>query len=93
MQKNGTGRFSDCEIVESGYMGVEIREGGHPVLHRCRINRNGMQGILVHLNASVTIDQCDLANNVNGPLNVEPGSQVFRPEKQDQQKERVQSIL
>ncbi len=50
VNKNGTGQIENCDIFGNAYSGIQIREGGNPVVRHCQIHDSKQGGVLVYKN-------------------------------------------
>ena len=58
--------------------GVEIKQGANPLFRRCRINRNGYEGIWAYEGAGGSFEYCDLTGNTRGVADISADSRVKR---------------
>lgn len=72
----GNSIIEDNDIFGNKRAGVAI-EGGEPLLHGNRINRNGTHAISIHYNGAGTIEDNDLRDNKKGPWDVSESNKLY----------------
>jgi len=58
--------------------GVEIKTQGNPLFRRCRINRNGYEGVWAYEKAGGTFEYCDLTGNTKGAWDISADATLKR---------------
>jgi hypothetical protein len=72
----GRGLLENCEITSAAW-GVNIREGGNPLLRRCKI-RGKLYAVTVERYGRGTIEECDLTGESSlKAFQIEEGCQVI----------------
>ncbi|MCK5524967.1 MAG: right-handed parallel beta-helix repeat-containing protein [Thiomargarita sp.] len=70
--KNGTGQIENCDIFGNAYAGIEIKEGGNPVIQHCQIHDNQV-GVYVWENGTGRIENCDIFGNALSGIQIREG--------------------
>ena len=53
---------------------LKRKNGGDPIVRRCRVGRNRGQGITVTGTGGATVEDCDLTRNRGGSWKIDPGA-------------------
>jgi F-box protein 11 len=60
----GRGTFLDCDISGHAYSGVEIKQGGNPILRRCKVHGQGNHnGVMIWDHGKGTLEECEVFGN------------------------------
>jgi len=88
--QNGTGRIENCDIFANAYSGIEIKEGGNPIVRNCKIHDGKGSGVFVNQNGTGRIEDCDIfANAYSGIAIKEGGNPIVRNSLIKQNREAV----
>ena len=71
--ENGTGRIENCDIFRNANAGIEIKDGGNPVVQHCQIHDGKQNGVLVYENGTGRIENCDIFGNAWKGIEIKDG--------------------
>ncbi len=71
---NGEAMVEDCDILENGYAGVEITEGGYLIIRKCKIYDGEKSGIYFHKHGRGMVEDCNIFRNALAGVEIEEGA-------------------
>jgi parallel beta-helix repeat protein len=71
--ENCTGQIENCEIFGNADSGIEISEGGNPVVQHCKIHDGKGSGVFVNKNGTGRIENCEIFGNAKAGIEISEG--------------------
>lgn len=67
--------IDDCDVLDNTEQGIDARNGILAV-NRCRVHRNGYQGLMLFERSRASVRGTDISGNARGAYGVEPDSRL-----------------
>ncbi|MCA1557017.1 MAG: right-handed parallel beta-helix repeat-containing protein [Acidobacteria bacterium] len=71
--KSATGVVEDCDVFNSGYANISIKEGGDPAITKSRIYNSKSSGVYVYLNGKGRIEDSSIYGNAYSGVAITEG--------------------
>jgi hypothetical protein len=75
--KGSSGVIEDCDVFNSGYANISIKEGGDPNITKSRIYNSKSSGVYVYLNGKGTIEDSRIYGNAYSGISTSEGGDPF----------------